>query len=254
MTGVPSSCPDPVTTCRTSRGKPGLFQQLRRPQRGVRRLAVRLGDDRVARGERRKSITDAERQRVVPRRDHPDDTLRVVILPGLGQAREGPGAAVGPQEARGGPGVVAAHLRDVDDLLEGVPAGLAVFQLDQIEHRVLPGEQERREAQQHLRPLRGGQPAPVPLRPARGLRGRRDVVRGSARDMPEYGPGRWHLDREQLPGACGNGAGRQPVEQAAGDPRAEKPRPGDCLAACRCRHCRLLRAWPRLAAGECSAV
>ena len=133
-----------------------------------------------------------------------------------------------PQAARGDAGVVAAHLRDVDDLLEGVPAGLAVLQLDQVEHLVLPVEQEPGEAEQHLRTFGGGQSAPVTLRCSCDVRGRGDVVRRAVRDMPEYAPGRWHLDRDQFPGPGGDGAVRQPAEQTAGDPRTEKPRFHTC--------------------------
>ncbi len=80
----------------------------------------------------------------------------------------------------------------------------------------------------HLRTFGGGQPTPTTLRFACGVRGRGDVVRRALRDMPEYGPGRWHLDRDKLSGARGNGAVRQPTEQAAGDPLTEKPRFSAC--------------------------
>ena len=80
----------------------------------------------------------------------------------------------------------------------------------------------------HLRTFGGGQPTPTTLRFACGVRGRGNVVRRALRDMPEYGPGRWHLDRDKLSGARGNGAVRQPTEQAAGDPLTEKPRFSAC--------------------------
>jgi len=77
-------------------------------------------------------------------------------------------------------------------------------------------------------PFGGGQPAPIALRIACGVGGRGDVVRRAVRDMPEYAPGRWDLDRDQFPGPSGDGAVRQPAEQIAGDPRTEKPRFNTC--------------------------
>ncbi len=45
---------------------------------------------------------------------------------------------------------------------------------------------------------------------------------------PEYVPGRWHLDWDKRSGPRGNGAVRQPTEQAAVDPRTEKLRFNAC--------------------------
>lgn len=144
--------------------------------------------------------------------------------------------------------VVAAHLRDVQDLLEGVPAGLAVLELDQVEHFVLAVEDEIREAEQHLGPVGGGPPRPVALRSPRGVRGGRHVLGRAARDLPEEAAGRRHLHLGRLPRPCRRGTGGQPVEQVAGDPRAEQPRVDAGRAALRSRHAYPLAARLRAAA------
>ena len=231
-------------------GQAGLLQQFRGPQRGVRRLPVRLGDDRIAREERRKSVADAERQRVVPRGDDADHALRVVILPGLRERGQGARAAPRLQVTRGRAGVVPAHLRDVDDLLEGMPAGFAVLQLDQVEHLILPAEQALGETQQHLRPVGDVDLRPAGLRLACNVSGCRDILRGAVRHMPECGAGRRHLDRDRFPGARRDRARRQPGEQAAGDPRAEEPGVSTGRRLRRCRHGRCsFQASSRRAAG-----
>ena len=161
------------------------------------------------------------------------------MLPCLCQGGQRSRAATGLQVARGDAGVVAAHLRDVDDLFEGVPTGLAVLQLDQIEHLVLPIEQERRKTEKHLRPFGDGQPPPIALRAACCIGGSRNVARRAARDMPEGVPGGRHLDRDQFPRTRSNGPTRQPVEQSAGDPRTKKLRLNVGRTARRYRHC-----WP----------
>ena len=53
-----------------------------------------------------------------------------------------PARRAGASVRRARPAVVARVERDVHDLLEGVPAGLAVLQLDEVEHLVLPGQHE----------------------------------------------------------------------------------------------------------------
>ena len=90
----PSSAPEPVTTCSTSGGQPGLLEQLDARQRGERGLGVGLQHHGVAGREGRDRVADRQRQRVVPGRDDADDAERVVVLPGApGEDRESAPAA-----------------------------------------------------------------------------------------------------------------------------------------------------------------
>ena len=67
-------------------GQPGLGHQGPRVQQGECGLGVGLRDHGVAREQRGDDVADAEVERVVPRRDHADDSLGDAGLLDLGQA------------------------------------------------------------------------------------------------------------------------------------------------------------------------
>lgn len=71
---------------------------------------------------------------------------------------------LGFQVFPGGVRVVARGQRDVDDLLEGVPAGFAVFRLDDVEHLVLAFSHQVVRTHQHRGPFRDRPCRPVLLR------------------------------------------------------------------------------------------
>ena len=66
----------------------------------------------------------------------------MAVLPGLGEHRQGTCSPTRPQQGRGRPGPISAHLCDIDDLLEGVTARLAVLELNDVEQLGLPVEHE----------------------------------------------------------------------------------------------------------------
>src|SRR5262249_53668104 len=178
-------------------------------------------DEAVAGCERGHGIGDAERQRVVPRRDDPHHAERVVVLVGGGEQGERALAALGAQEALGRVGVVAGDDGAVEHLLEGVAARLARLEPEQVEDLVLAVEAEAGVAQQD-RPARGAAGArPGPLRPARAAERRLDVLGGARRGGAEAAAGERLLDLDLLARPDGDHALAQAVDvdHAAGSRR-----------------------------------
>ncbi len=178
--------------------QPRLLEQCEAPQRGERRLAVGLDDHRVAGRERGRRVADAQRQRVVPRRDDPHHAERVAVLVGGGQHRERAAAALRLEVPGGGVRVVAGHDRDVEDLLERVLARLARLELDQVEDLVLAREHQVVEAQQDALALREAGLRPGGLRRASAWERGGHVLGRAARDAAERGAGERLLDLERL--------------------------------------------------------
>ena len=120
----------------------------------------------------------------------------------VGQQRDQAPASPGPQQRRGGPGVVPSDHRRLHDLAEGVPPGLAALQLDQVKDLGLALEQQVVKAQQDLgAPMhRGGRPRR--LRGPGAVGRRPDVVGGAGRDPAQDTVVAGRVDRDHL------GAGR----------------------------------------------
>jgi hypothetical protein len=106
---------------------------------------------------------------------------------------------------------VAADLGDVHDLLEGVVSCLAVLELDQVEHLVLPLEDPVAEVHDDARAVRCRQVRPGRLRPAGGGYRGRDVVGLAEGDPAEGLAGRCRGDLHGPSGGDGR-AGSQQVE------------------------------------------
>ncbi len=230
-------------------GQSGLDQQLAGPEGGQRGLRVGLVDHRVARDEGGQGVADGEFERVVPRRDLPDHTLRTPGLDRMGEHRQRPAvAAVAQVRGRRAP-VVPGGQRDGEHLFEGVQAGLAGLGLDQVEHLVLPLEQQVVEAQQDGGPAADGQRGPAPLRPAGQLVRHLDVGRGGARQAREPVAGQRRGGVHQLGLAGRRDALGQPGDQRRRNSRSDGARGARCdrVAPGRLSICRDVRheAQPR---------
>ena len=119
------------------------------------------------------------------------------MLPGGGEAGQRPLAPLGPQVASGVLGVVVRDDGRVGHLLEGVLAGLAAFELHQIENLVLAVEQEVMEADEDLGPLGEAAVGPRLLRLARLGYGLAHVRRRAAGDLADELAGGRRLDDER---------------------------------------------------------
>lgn len=158
--------------------QPGLDHQVDGPQRRESSLAVGLVHDSVPGQEGGDDVPGGEGQRVVPRGDHPDHSLGVTQLRGPGQDREGAPPAARREQPRRAPPVVPGGQGDVRDLQKRVLAALAVLPLDQVQHLVLPVQQQVVEPQDHRGSFAGRPVRPVPLGGAGpGERGRHIVGR-----------------------------------------------------------------------------
>ena len=103
-------------------GEARLAEQLHADEGGEHGLAVGLGDDRVARHERREAVRHRHRERVVPRRDDADDALGHPVHLDLRQHRDDAHALGRRQVPLVGAGVVARGHRHVQRLVERVLA------------------------------------------------------------------------------------------------------------------------------------
>ena len=208
MIDVPTCEPGPATTCHRSFGKPASSSSCGREQRGQHGLGVGLGDDGVAGQQRGQPVAERHRERVVPRRDDPDDALGHPVDLDPGQPGDDAELALGVEVLVGGAGVVARGERDVHGLVEGVLAGLAGLPHDQVDDLVLAVEHEVVQAQQDPGPLveRGARPGRLgALGPGERLG---DVVVGRLRDVRERLAVERRADRDGLAGA-----GRDPAGQ-----------------------------------------
>jgi ParB family chromosome partitioning protein len=152
-------------------GQPRLFQQPGRPEAGERRLRVGLEHDAVAGDQRREGVADAERERVVPRRDDADHAARAVVHPGGGEDRQGALGPPWPEELLRDVAVVARLDGDVEHLLERVDARLAALELDEVEDLRRVREHQVVVAQEHGGALCHRQRRPLRLCRARGCTG-----------------------------------------------------------------------------------
>ena len=157
-------------------GQARLVAQFDGAQAREARLLVRAQDDGVARRERRQRVRDRHRQRVVPRRDDADDALRQIVRARLRQHRKrAEGLALG-EIARRLLGVVTAHARGVEHLLERLDARLARLDLDEVEQLVLAIEHEVVQPREELDAFADVALCPFLLRCARPFVGGDDVV------------------------------------------------------------------------------
>ena len=132
-------------------GKPASSSSCGAEQRREHRLGVGLGDHRVAGEQGREAVAQRHRERVVPRRDDPDDALGHVVDLDPGQPRDDAELALGVEVLVRRAGVVARGQRDVQRLVEGVLAGLAGLPADQVDDLVLAVEHQVVQPQQQLR-------------------------------------------------------------------------------------------------------
>src|SRR5581483_6624331 len=116
-------------------GNPGREQAADRRRGGERRLLGRLGDDRIAGGERGGDLAGEDRQRKIPRRDAGEDAAAVqgeaVALAG----RAGQVQRYGKIGAGAG-GVVAQVVRRLAQLGKGGRQGPPAFADDQRHQRI----------------------------------------------------------------------------------------------------------------------
>ena len=205
--------------------KAGCVQQRRRPESGVRRVRIELDHGRAAGDECRQGVRDAEDEREVPGRDDPDDADGFVVLPGLRQ--QGQSASLPPRSEERGrcAPVVPRDVRRLEDLLEGVLAGLSPLELNQVESNVPVIEEEIVEAQEDLgsRPQRP--PSPGGLGDAGAANRLADVLRIHARHFTEALArcGSRDRDRRTLPGSGGETLCQQ-LEPRRVDPGGQPPR------------------------------
>ena len=100
MIAPPDLAPGPATTCHRSAGKPASSSSSGAQQRGEHGLGVGLGDHGVAGQQRREAVAQRHRERVVPRRDDPDDALGDAVDLDAGEAGDRRRAALGCRGAR----------------------------------------------------------------------------------------------------------------------------------------------------------
>lgn len=117
------------------------------------RLRIGLVDDRVAGDERGDEVVGAQGQRIVPRRDEPDDPERRVIDLGAGQPGHSTAPARRAQCARGGKRGESADVVGVEHLVVGVLAGLAGLGLDDVEEQLLAAPDQIVQGEEHCRAL-----------------------------------------------------------------------------------------------------
>ena len=192
----------------------GLLEQLGGEQRGEHGLRVGLGHHRVAGQERRDAVAERHRERVVPRRDDADDTLRHAVDLGTGEHREHAADAPGVEVLVGGAGVVARGEREVGDLEVGVLAGLARLPHDEVDELLLPVEEQVVQPQERRRPVVDGGGRPRRLRPARAGERLGHVGRARLRDVRERRAADRRRDGDRLTG------GADEAPRQAGDVRA----------------------------------
>ena len=141
------------------------------------------------------------------------------MLPGGRQQRQRPTAPAGAQVALGGVGVVAGNDGGVEDLLEGMPPGLAGLELDQVQELLLAGQDQVVVAQQNGSSLRKARRRPSLLGGPGVLNGQRHIGLGAARHDPEQPAREGLLDLQVLalaldshpPGQVGHPLGRDPA-------------------------------------------
>jgi hypothetical protein len=95
-------------------------------------------------------------------------------------------------------GVIPRHDGGVEDLFEGVAAGLSGLELDHVQERVLALQHQVVEAEQDPLALGEVRLPPALLRPARPLDRQLDIVVGAARDGAEQPAVGRILDLERL--------------------------------------------------------
>ncbi len=197
-------------------GEAGLLEQLHAHQRGEHRLRVGLVHHGVAGEQRGQTVAQRQRERVVPRRDDPDDTLGDAVDLDPGETGHDTGDPLGVQVPVSGAAVVARGQRDVQRLVVRVLAGLAGLPADHVADLRLPLEEQVVQAEQRGLPLVDRGARPLLLGPARATERLRDVGRAGLRDHPDRLAVEGAVRRDAL--AAG---GEHPVGEAAHERRLE---------------------------------
>ncbi len=189
----------------------GLLEQLRAEQRREHGLGVGLDHHRVAGHQGGQAVAESQGEGVVPGGDDPDHALGQPVHLDAGQPGEHAGHPAGGEVVRGGTGVVARGQGDVGQLEEGVLAGLAGLDADQVADLVLTVQDQVVQPQQRLRALLDRRPRPGLLRPAGAGHGLPDVLGRGLRDVRHRLAVERRLDRRGL------AAGRHDASGQVGD-------------------------------------
>ena len=161
----------------------GLEETFAHPECGERGLDIGLDQNGVPRQERGDGVARGQGQRVVPRRDHTDETHRVSDDLRTDEQRESPAHAPRAHESADVAGVVPGVDADVEHFLIGITPGLTRLQLDEVEDLIAPREDEVVEAEQDRTTSRDGDRGPRHLRRAGTLRCNFDVALRREREL-----------------------------------------------------------------------
>ena len=178
----------------------GLLEELGAEERGEHGLGVGLDHHGVAGQQRGQAVAQRQGEGVVPRRDDADHALGQVVHLDVGEAGEHAGHAPAVEVVVGGAGVVAGGERDVRELQEGVLAGLAGLDADQVADLLLPVEHQVVEPQQRGGALGQRGARPGLLRPPGPRDGLPDVGLARLRDVGDRLPVERRLHRCGLAG------------------------------------------------------
>ncbi len=179
----------------------GLLEELGTEERGQHGLGVRLDHHRVAGQQRRQAVAQRQGEGVVPGRDDADDALGQPVHLDVGEAGEHARHAPAVEMVVGGACVVAGGERDVRELQEGVLAGLARLDADQVADLLLPIEHQVVEPHQRGGALGKRRAGPGLLRPPGPRDGLPDVGLARLRDVGHRLPVERGLHRCGLAGA-----------------------------------------------------
>ena len=151
--------------------RPGLVQDADRFGRDQRRLLRRLGDDRIARRERRGDLPGEDRQRKIPRADAGDDAER--------------GRRTRAQRPRRLGGVIAQEVDRLAHFGDRIGVGLARLAHDEADEVVVRGFERVRGAAQDRRAFVRRHGGPRRRRLGRDPDRRRNVVRTGVASMAD---------------------------------------------------------------------
>jgi ParB family chromosome partitioning protein len=159
-----------------------LGEDARDLERRERRRRGRLGDDRVAAGQRRRDLRAEQRQREVVRRDRGADAHRAAHDLTVGGAERGRQLLVGAAHLRRRLGVVADPVREVRDLARRLHERLALLRGQHAGEVLRALLDERRCLREDRRAVLGVGRRPLGERALRRLDGEVDVGGVAARD------------------------------------------------------------------------
>ena len=200
-------------------GYAGFDERAARGEDRQGALVVGLLHDTIAGGEGRHDVHERERQRVVPGRDDADEPLGLVADAGLHDDGDRRTATVPGEDAASLHRVVASDVRALEDLLEGLTAGLAGLRLQDVEQVVPALQQQVVSLQQHRAAVGVARGTPRDGGGAGGCRGIRHVTGTRQRQLVQ------HLAGEGRDDGSG-GAGRR-GEVAREWAELDAERPGD---------------------------